>query len=370
MPIYKANGKKDGLQKYIVRVNYISDSGKAKQLSRVAYGLDSAKDLERKLDFGIKNQSEIATKKMTVQDLFNEFMAIKKIEVKELTIIKTTGDFKYYILPFFKDLRIDRLTVNMLQEWKIFMEEKNLSLSTKSSAFINFKSIFNYAILMEYIIKNPFSKIKNFRDASSIKKEMQVYTSEEFKIFIKKAREIAEGKERLQNSLSEWNYFVFFNIAFYTGLRKGEIHALKWSDIQGDYLSVNRSISQRLGNVETRPKNKSSIRKLKIPLPLMHILNEHKQRHKLFHNFSDDFRICNNIRNTSIQRRNEIYSADLNKTIRIHDFRHSNASVMANKNVNIQEISRRLGHSNVEITWNTYCHIDPEAEQKAIDVFN
>lgn len=54
-------------------------------------------------------------------------------------------------------------------------------------------------------------------------------------------------------------YYVFFAIAFYTGLRKGEIHGLKWDDISGDYLSVKRSITQKLGNGdrETPPKNRS-----------------------------------------------------------------------------------------------------------------
>ena len=104
---------------------------------------------------------------------------------------------------------------------------------------------------------------------------------------------------------------------------------------------------------------------------LIEVLNAHKEREKLKHSFSDDFRICNNIRDTSIARKNALYSskAGLHR-IRIHDYRHSNASFMYNKNVNIQEISRRLGHSNVQITWNTYCHVDPAAEQKAIDVFN
>lgn len=50
-------------------------------------------------------------------------------------------------------------------------------------------------------------------------------------------------KEKNNNSLYEWNFYVFFNIAFYTGLRKGEIHALKWTDIEGNYLKITKSIS-------------------------------------------------------------------------------------------------------------------------------
>jgi len=67
MPIYKTEGKKDGLQKYLVRVNYMDGSGKPKQLTRTAYGSEAAKDLERKLVSGIKDKGENPAKKMTVQ---------------------------------------------------------------------------------------------------------------------------------------------------------------------------------------------------------------------------------------------------------------------------------------------------------------
>jgi len=73
MPIYKANGKKDNVQKYNVRINYISDSGEPKQLTRVAYGLTAAKDLERCLIDEIKTKGEMPTKKMTVQELYDEY---------------------------------------------------------------------------------------------------------------------------------------------------------------------------------------------------------------------------------------------------------------------------------------------------------
>ena len=56
--------------------------------------------------------------------------------------------------------------------------------------------------------------------------------------------------------------------------------------------------------------------------------------------------------------------------IRIHDFRHSHASLLANEGINIQEIARRLGHSNIEITWNTYSHLYPREEERAIAVLD
>ena len=58
------------------------------------------------------------------------------------------------------------------------------------------------------------------------------------------------------------------------------------------------------------------------------------------------------------------------KTIRIHDFRHTHASLLANEGINIQEIARRLGHSKIEITWNIYSHLYPREEERAVAVLD
>lgn len=206
---------------------------------------------------------------------------------------------------------------------------------------------------------------------------MDFYTPEEFKKYIEIARKQALKKQKKENNMYEWNFYVFFNIAYYTGLRKGEIHALRWNDINGEYLSVKHSITQKLKNrtdVETPPKNKSSIRTLQMPLPLIKILKEHKKRQMQLPSFSEDSRILGDgkcLRDTTIQKKNILYSSLAKvKTIRIHDFRHSHASLLANMGINIQEVARRLGHSKVEITWNTYSHLYPKEEEKAVAILN
>jgi len=375
MPIYKVDGvKKDGLQKYNVRVNYIDSNGNPKQLTRTAYGSEAAKDLERRLTDEQKSKGESPTKKMTVQQLFDEYINVKQYEIRDTSLTQIKSHCELYILPTFKDVRIDRLGVNLLQDWKVSIEQRELSLNTKKHAFSDFRAMLNYAVKMEYVSKNPLFKLNNFKDADGIKQEMGFYTAQEFMQFISTAKKVAQEKQAKSKNLSEWDYYVFFSIAFYTGLRKGEIHALKWSDIDGSYLSVKRSISQKGGDKETPPKNKSSIRTLQMPLPLVKILNEHKKRQAILKNFNDDFRVCGGescLRDTSLDKENRLYSElSGQKRIRIHDYRHSHASVLANEGINIQEVARRLGHSKIEMTWNTYSHLYPREEERAVDVLN
>jgi len=376
MPIYKADGKKDGLQKYNVRVNYISDDGTPKQLTRTAYGLDVAKDLERQLNYEIKAKGENSVKTLTVQQLFDKYMESKRFEVRESTYDKDKRNFKLYVQPKMANVRLDKITVPMLQDWKLSVEEKGLALKTRKHAYSIFRSTLGFAVKMEYIERNPLLKLGNFKDALIKKREMKFYTAEQFTQIKSAIKQIAEEKQIKHGDLSEWDFYVFFNIAFYTGLRKGETLALKWNDIKGSLLSVERSITQKIkgGDRETPPKNRSSIRTLQMPLPLIQVLNEHRQRQERLEHFTEDYRICGGercLRDTTLQKRNLHYATVSGlEAIRIHDYRHSHVSLLANEGINIQEIARRLGHARIEETWNTYSHLYPREEERAVDVLN
>jgi integrase len=370
MPIYKVPGKrKDGLQKYKVRINYTDDFGENRQLDRIAYGYELAKELERKLNYEIKQKTVV--QKVNILALFEEYCEVHKHEVRETTLNKLTSGISNHILPMLANVKLDNLTMSILQKWKSTIEQEGLALKTRQNIFGNFRALLNFAVKMGYMTTNPLSRLGNFRDAYQSKPDMDYYTADEFRKYISAARKYAES-----GKLSDWDYYVFFCVAFYTGLRKGEIHALKWTDINGDYLSVSRSIAQKLRGEdrETPPKNASSFRTLQMPLPLLTILLEHKARYGAIEGFTEDFRICGgtkSLRDTSVDNANIKFAklAELKK-IRIHDFRHSHVSLLANEGINIQEIARRLGHSKIDMTWNTYSHLYPREEERAVQVLN
>lgn len=380
MPIYKMtdekgkNIRKDGLQKYRVRVNYTDALGKPRQITRVAYGSDAAKALEMQLTAQV-NSRELAPK-MTVMQLFEEYIAAKRSEVRETSLDKTTRILKKNVLPKFESTKLDSLSVPMVQNWKQEISAQGLSFTTRKNIYGEFRAMINYAVKMEYIPKNPVTIAGNFKAPLEPEKEMLFYTPEEFKRFIAAAHECAEQAEA-EGSVFEWNYYVFFNIAFYMGMRKGEINALQWSDIKGGYLSITKSVAQKLsgGDRFTPPKNKSSIRTIQIPRRLQTILEEHRKRSESsLECFTEAAYICGGerpIRDTSIEKKNKHYAELAGvKRIRIHDFRHSHASLLANEGINIQEIARRLGHSNISMTWNTYSHLYPREEERAVRVLD
>ena len=161
MPIYKVkNEKKEGLQKYSVRINYVSNTGEYKQITRTAFGIDVAKDLERRIEHEIKEEQEMPVKKMTVKQLYDEYIKVKKYEVRETSIEKTKRMFKEYILPIIENVRIDKLSVKVLQDWKISIEERKISLRTKNNIYCELRTMLNYAVRIEYIPKHQLSKVR------------------------------------------------------------------------------------------------------------------------------------------------------------------------------------------------------------------
>lgn len=370
MPIYKTGKKnKDGKSQYRVTYNYTDNNGKYRQITKIVYGANEAKFAESQLQ---AKSLSAPTGTLTVQGLFDIYMQAQKNEIRESSLDKTRRILSGHVLPFFKNTKLEKLNASLLQEWKNNIAERNLKISTKQNIFRTFSALLNFAVKMEYIPSNPLQKIGNIKDAYSFNRPeeaLQYYTPEQYKQFIQSFSLV---------SYQDRQYYTFFSIAFYTGMRKGEINALRWQDIRGDILSVNRSVTQKIKgkeNVFSPPKNAASHRKLQIPKPLLKILQAQKEaQQKQFKNWNESMLVCggdNPLRDTCISNRNikAAESANL-PPIRIHDFRHTHATLLINEGISAQEIARRLGHSNVTTTLKVYSHLYPREEERALTILN
>ena len=377
MPIYKTNKKKDGLYIYTVRVNYTDKNGKAHGLTRTAVGAEAAKLLESQLTAEYKAKQASPIERMTVGELAEKYLAAKYTEVRRSTAEKTERMLNRYVLPTMQKERIDRLNAQKLQEWKQSITTLGLAPKTQKNIYSEFRAMLNFAVKMEYLPRNPLLTVGNFKDNDFTppKDKLRYYTADEFLRY--KAAALADAEAK--GTISEYAFYVFFCVAYYMGMRKGEINALRWSDINGELLTVRRSVSQKIKGesvVETLPKNKTSYRTIEIPAPLMEILAEYKKRLAARDAYRDNYRVCGGGENsvlsdTNIELHNRRYAeaAGLPR-IRIHDFRHSHASLLANEGINIQEIARRLGHAKIEMTWNTYAHLYPRESERSLSVLN
>lgn len=369
MPIIKKNGKKDGKQQYYVRINYTDRNGNYRQIQRTAYGAAEAKLLEMQLQSEISKQ--IPDSSITVRELYEEYLKVKEHEIRTVSLAKTKSILSNGVLPFVGDVRLNKLDMQTLSKWKTTVSEQKTTITTKKNVYKMFRALLNYAVKMDYLAKNPLLKIGDFKEPYFEKPQdkLNYYTADQFARYIEVAAKHC-------NTLNDYGYYVFFNIAFYTGMRKGEINALKWSDIDNNIVHIRRSVTQKVKgqNMETPPKNRTSYRDIQIPRRLVDILKKHKERQQKEKRFTDDFRVCGGytvLSDTSIENRNKKFAAEADLPhIRIHDFRHSHASLLANEGINIQEIARRLGHAKIEMTWNTYSHLYPREEERAVKILD
>ena len=328
MPIIidKRAKNKNGLSRYRVRVNYTDTNGVARQVERLAWGKSEAENVERQLEAEYKDKRVVPSARMTVEELYNKYDKYHATETRKSTHTTTMKRLRLWVLPYFKNKRLDKLTQQDFADWKVKISGTDLELSTRQNIFKTFVAMLNYAVSMEFIPKNGLSALGNFKDNEALEKPTKpfhYYTSSQFEQFIA----VAKGDCK---TTKDWDFYVFFCVAFFTGARKGEINALRWSDIEGNILHIRRSITQKLegGDLETAPKNKSSVRDLQLPLPLIAVLNEHKQRQRETAQdlFREDFRICGGkipLRDSPIDKRNRKYAkaAELPR-IKIHEYRH------------------------------------------------
>lgn len=197
-----------------------------------------------------------------------------------------------------------------------------------------------------------YPKMINFTDPNERKKEMDFYTFEEFNQFIS-----------VEDDLK---YRTFFKTLYFCGLRKGEIRALNWNDIdfKNNTLTINKGLSDNVNGkryIISSPKTKSSNRILPLPKEVVNELRELKQYCIKFTNFKETWFIFGAdlpLGDDAIRRR-KIRNCKLAniKQIRIHDFRNSCASLLINNGADITLVAKFLGHSKIDETLNTYAHM-------------
>ena len=380
MPIYKIpNEKKNGFQKYRVVVNYTDSGGAYKRIERRVYGLAQAKEEEHRLKRELENgPPEPKEAPLTISGLWERYKAGMGKELRRTTIEKKNSIIKTHVTPSIGKKPLTALRKTDLQEWRTEIQAKEIGVTMKNNAYKELRALLNYAVKESLIEKSPLDGIPLFRDpyAEKQSEKIKYYTKDEFSKYIAAAKEWVDA--RSTDDLWAHGIYIFFNLAYYTGMRKGEINALKWSDIEnGNIIRVRRSISQKIKGTqitETPPKNQSSVRRLQMPAPLILLLDEHKRIQQKDKNWTEDYRVCGGptiVPDTTLDHWNRKFAEAANlHRITIHDFRHSHASLLCNAGINIKEIARRLGHSNVEITWNTYSHLYPAEEERAIQILN
>lgn len=349
MTIIKGNPTKDG-RIYSFKVRYTDLSGESKQYLSKKYALKKeAQDAERK--FMLSLTDKVDKVNITFKDLMLEHQNFKKDKVKVTSY--SNYNKMYKLLESLSKIKVNEFNITQFNIWKETIDKKDCSIRYKNEAYKFLRSLLNFS--NKYLNTNTsavLNKMTGFSNPNELKKEMQFYTYDEFKLFIKNESDI--------------KYKAYFETLYYCGLRKGEANALTWKDIdfENKTININKNLSMKVKGekyVLLPPKTKSSNRILLIPDVLYNSLKELYTYWSKYDNFKNNWFIYGGIfplADSTVAKRNETNAKAANiKHIRIHDFRHSCASLLITNGSSVSLVAKYLGHSNITTTLNTYTHM-------------
>lgn len=295
------------------------------------------------------------------EELVEEFLLFEKSRIKASSYYDLSKKIADKILPFFSGVCVTEITALNILDWQSTLS--HYSYTYQKDLHTHLACIFNYSEKY-HDIPNVMRKVDRPRNLGR-KKEMLFWTPEEF--------------NKVIAFVDKPEYNVFFKFLYLTGCRRGEALAITWNDINFEKgtVSIDKNVAYKVGEKGksyhlTTPKNSSSYRTIGLPDNFLAELQEYKKWQKETKD-SQDFAFggTDPLPPTSIERilTKAAEKAGV-KRIRIHDLRHSCASYLIHKGISIVAVSRRLGHSSVKQTLDTYSHMMPEDETLILNTLN
>lgn len=304
--------------------------------------------LNYETDF-LRSVENISNDLITFEELFEDYLVLNA----QTANIKSIEEKRRIKLVFFNELsklKFAKITKKRYLDTWVTISKMDYSVSYRNKAIAQLKSIANYAYLY-YNIENNAKLLEPIKRTSDDKREMSVWTTEEFESF--------------NSHVSSKTLRAYFHFLYYTGARRGEALAVQKSDIKNGSVKITKSIKHFDGGFLPL-KTLSSVRDIKLDKRTLNIIDS------IMH-FDGPFLFggLTSIGITTIQRSFTKAKKDSGVTdIRLHDLRHSHASLLINKGANIVAVSKRLGHSDVAMTLKVYTHLMKNSEDELIDLLN
>lgn len=288
-----------------------------------------------------------------------------------------SGKIKLYFEP--KNYRFRDIKPEIFTEYFVFLAQQGKSNGKGGLSYKTVKNIrgvlssaYEYAIENSYIKDNPVLKSRMPSFAHNIKSDVPEYSAEQVRKLLLFAKE------------NDSHIYIFLLLALYTGLRKGELLALTWDDVDYDkkLLRVNKSRTGSRKAITTQittPKTESSNRKIPLNDIVLEALKAEKKRQEEYSAIlgkSSSFII------RTVLGKPYVNLSAINRVVNrltekaglphctIHGFRHSVASILDDNGVPIQDISVLLGHESVQTTERIYINRRKTAKAETIETLD
>jgi len=346
MPAYYDPDRKT----YYCKFRYTDYTGESRQ--KMKRGFKLKRDaVEWESEFLHKAAGSVEMNFGAFIDLYNADM---KNRLRESTFDTKTFIINGKIRPYFENRRLCDIKPKDVRAWQTalmgYEDENGKKYSKTYLKTINnqLSALFNYAVKYYDLRENPCHKAGSMGKKNA--DEMLIWTADEYEQFIECCTDNPVMK-------------MSFETLFYTGMRIGEMFALTPADIDLDagIITVSKSLRHagQGRDVITEPKTPKSNRVISIPPFLCDDLREYER--KIYGITDTDllFQVTKSGLSRYLERKAELAGV---KRIRLHDLRHSHASLLIELGFSPVLIAERLGHEHVETTLNTYSHLYPNKQ--------
>jgi len=297
----------------------------------------------------------------TVKELFETWLKNHAQIKKALTsIVRDKQIFRDYIEPYIGKMKCHQVPSSMVESIVTYLkEEDRLSDKSINNIITLIKTLFNYGLKRNCLVRSPALGISKFR----VDDDSYDYWEK---------REASEFLEFAKNKYTDDKTpYLFYLTALHTGMRLGEMIALKWDcvDLEQRIITVGRTYDAVLKGIKNTTKGHKT-RYVGTHDTLLYELRELRRKHPksefVFENKVGTFLDPNNFRSRNFER--DIVGAGV-KRIRIHDMRHTFASHYIMNGGNIYTLKELLGHQDIKTTMK-YAHLDPNHVIKTTGIVN
>lgn len=353
--------RKSGKISYEITVEGERDplTGKRNRVFRTVKGSEKeARKVMHRLINDMEQNKIVKKNHKTVEEWMEEWITLYLPNVEETTRVGYKTKLRCYIKPALGDILIYSLRADHVQKMVNDMQARGLSPKNIRDTFNNINAAMKKAVVLRYIPFNPcegvvLPKLKKYR--AKVYDNQMIHT--------------------LLDTASGTDMYLPVLLGVTVGLRRGEMLALRWDDIDFKTNTIkvrNNMVNGENGIIIKAPKSEAGIRDIKVGDEVMAELKKARLKYMedaltspIFQNLNFVIRQEDGspLHPDSMTRKWSRFLKDNDLPhIRLHDLRHSNATALIQAGVNPRVVQQRLGHSDVNITLNTYTHVLPEMD--------
>ena len=283
----------------------------------------------------------------------------------------TTHQIQYFLATKFEKGKVTTVKEKVIEEGRTVIKEKTVE------GPLSFQMVNTIHHLIQAALEQA---LKNNMVARNVAKQCERFKGEKRDIKALTGEDVAA----LMAVIRPHRLAAAFFLDLSTGLRRGELLALKWENIDLDAGSI--SVLENLvrvkgGSMVNKPKTKSSIRTIMLPEKVIVALKDHKRKQELEKradkSYEDNGLVFAQMNGKYIQPRNFqrtfegwVSKTNLPKGTRFHDLRHTFVSNGAAAGIDIKTMQSITGHSDTRILLETYTHVQTESQKRAANTIN